>query len=95
MEGILPESVQWRPWKTIPADIAHHDLLTKERKHLQPFADHAQRSHVANYLVSDYLASSAGKYLSNLDIPVTNLSETERGRLWNSLVLEKWLHYIS
>ncbi|MCS3703566.1 asparagine synthase (glutamine-hydrolyzing) [Salinibacter ruber] len=94
MEGILPESVQWRPWKTIPADIAHHDLLTKERHHLQPFVDDAQQSRVADYLDSDYLASASGRYLDNPDIPVDNLSETDRGRLWNSLILEKWLRYI-
>ncbi|WP_103027893.1 asparagine synthase (glutamine-hydrolyzing) [Salinibacter altiplanensis] len=95
MEGILPESVQWRSWKTIPADIAHHDLLTKERDHFRPLADEAQRCRVANYLNPDYLTSVTERYLSNPDIPVDNLSETDSARLWNSLVLEKWLRYIS
>ena len=78
---LLPEQIQWRPWKAMPGE-AVNNAVRNERSRLQALVKNPQ--HVTTYLDKEALRESYDRYLEDD-------SSLHRRSLMKALFLSAWL----
>lgn len=78
---LLPEKIQWRPWKAMPGE-AVDNALHNEQQRLQQFVNEPEQ--VTKYLDPQALKRSYGRYIEDNN-------GLDRRSLYKALALSKWL----
>ena len=79
MGDLLPEKIQWRPWKAMPGE-AVNNALQNDQNRLQRLVEHPH--HVTKYLDEQALSNAYERYMDE---------GSDRRSLIKALSLSAWL----
>ena len=81
LDDLLPEKIQWRPWKTLPAE-AFHNALSNEQDRVQRLIQNPEP--ITEYIDGQALRESYERFLADE-------SGVDPRSLWKAISLAAWL----